>query len=526
MKILITDSLPEQGLAVLRQDAEMQVDVRTKTPYDELLSIIPDYHALIIRSATTVTADVLACARNLKVIGRAGVGLDNIDVDEATRRGIIVTNAPEGNTTSTCELTMGMIMAVCRRVAEAATSMKRGEWKRSAFTGTELSGKTLGIVGLGRIGAEVARRAAAFGMKLIGYDPFCTLERAAKLNVTLMELDELLAAADIITLHVPLTDETRNLIDAREFGLMKDGVKLINCARGGIVNENALYDALTSGKVSGCGLDVFEQEPPGDNPLLKLDNVVAIPHLGAATVEAKENVAIEIARNVLDALHGRPMKHAANLPKSDTEAAEGIKPYVDLAEKLGKLLVQAIDTIGDSVSITTHGEINNYDLTPVTRAFLCGLFKPVLVEQVNMVNASAIAQERGLDVVEAKSSVAKDYTSLITVETIMGGRRSSFSGTMFALSEPRVVRIDDMDVDVIPEGPMLICRNDDKPGAISHIANVLAKRGVNIARMTVGRDTPGGRAIIVLNIDEPVTEDAVREILALPIIKDVRVALL
>ena len=522
MKILVPEPLSEKGLEIMRGADGIEVDFRPDATPEELRHAIADCHALVIRSRTKVNADLLARALNLKVIGRAGVGIDNVDVEEATRRGIIVMNSPEGNTISTCELTMAMILGLSRRIAEASASTRKGEWDRKRFAGMELMNKKLGIVGLGRIGGEVAARAAAFGMKIIGYDPFCTPDRAAKLQARLVPLKELLRTADIITFHVPLTDETRGMIGPDEFRLMKKGVKIVNCARGGIIDETALCNAIRSGIVSGCGLDVYENEPPVGCPLPLLDSVISTPHIGAITAEAQANVATEIARQVIDVLNGRPARNAVNLPMMDGEAFDGLRPYAALAEKLGMLLVQMMGRIGGKLSVSYCGEIAKKDLTPVTRSFLCGLLRPVLTQPVNMVNAPAIARERGIEITEIKSPAAEAYASLITVEGKSGAKTTSVSGALFADDQPRIVRIDGLDVDVAPQGPVLIVRNQDKPGAISHIASVLARSQVNIARMTVGRDKPGGKAITVLNIDEPVRDNVLDEIKQLKIIKDVR----
>ena len=522
MKVLVTESLSEKGLEILRSAGGIEVDVRTEATPDEIKRIIGDYHALIIRSKTKVTADLLAEAKNMKVIGRAGVGIDNVDVDAATRRGIIVMNSPEGNTVSTAELTMAMILGLSRRVPEASASLKRGEWERKRFVGTELMNKTLGVVGLGRIGGEVATRAAAFGMKVVGDDPFCPEERAKKLGVRMLPLDEMLRTADVITFHVPLTDDTRAMIGPEQFKLMKKGVKLVNCSRGGVIEEKALFDAIKAGIVSGCALDVYENEPPAGSPLIALDQVIATPHIGASTSEAQANVATEIARQVIGVLQGGPAKNAVNLPMMDGDGFDGLRPYIELAEKLGMMLVQMMGKITGKLTVSYHGEIIGRNLTPLTRAFLCGLLKPVLQPPVNMVNAAALARERGVEVTEVNSASAEDYTSLITVEGKVGSKTYSVSGTLFANGQPRIVRIDGLDIDVAPQGPILIIRNDDKPGAISHITTVLATRGINIARMAVGRDEPGGKAITVLNIDEPIKDAVIREIKELNIITDVR----
>lgn len=522
MKVLVTDSLSEKGLEILRTAEGIEVDVRSGISPEELKQAVGDCHALIIRSQTKVTAEIVECAPNLKVIGRAGVGIDNVDIAEATRHGIIVMNSPEGNTISTCELTMAMILGLSRRVHEASASAKAGEWDRKRFVGIELMNKTLGIVGLGRIGCEVATRAAAFGMKIIGYDPFCSPERAARLGATMVSLEELLKASDIITFHVPLTEETRRMIGPNEFDLMKKGVKIVNCARGGIVDEGALYNAIQQGIVSGCALDVYETEPPKENPLLALEQVIATPHIGAVTSEAQANVATDIAHQVVDALQGKHVRNAVNLPAMDREVFDGLRPYADLAEKLGMLLVQMVGALPGNPTIRFHGEITERDITPLTRSFVCGLLKPVLQQPINIVNAPSIARERGLEVTEIKSTALEDYTSLITVEGKAGNTVRSFSGAIFAKSRPRIVRIDGFDVDVALQGSMLICRNKDRPGAISHLTTIIAGRQINIARMTVGRDHPGGSAVTVLNIDEPVADEIIQEIKKLDIITDVK----
>lgn len=512
-RILVSDALSDEGLKILKDIKEFQVDVRTGLKPDELKSIIGDYDALMVRSATKVTKDIIAAGKRLKVIGRAGVGLDNVDLDAATAKGVIVMNTPAGNTISTAEHTMSMILALSRNIPVADSSMKAGEWKRSKFMGVELYGKTLGIVGLGRIGAEVARRALSFGMKVLAFDPFLSLEVAQALGVEVVELKDLLPRADYITIHTPLSDETRHMISDREFALMKKGVRVINCARGGIIDEAALVKALKDGKAAGAALDVFEQEPvSADHELLKMPSVVLTPHLGASTEEAQVNVAIECAEIVRDALLNRGIRNAANYPCLEPEVCKLMDPYLSLAEKLGIFAVQLVDGRLSEVNVTYAGDITQYDVKPVTMALVKGVLSPILQETVNFVNAGALAKERGIKINESKATKEQEFATLIQVEVKTDKETKRVTGTLSANKQPRIVKIDEYYVEATPGGFMIFLHNKDVPGIIGTLGTLMGKHKINIAAMTFGRDKPGGRAISVFNVDSPVSPEIIDEI--------------
>ena len=405
MRILVSDSLSDEGLKLLNEEKDFQVDVKSGMKPEELKQVIGDYDALIVRSATKVTKEIIDAAKKLKVVGRAGVGLDNVDLPAATEKGIVVMNAPAGNTISTCEHTMSMLLSLARSIPQACSSTKKGEWKRSKFMGVELYNKTLGIIGLGRIGREVARRANSFGMKILGFDPYITKEVAQDLGITVVELNELLAASDFITVHVPLTDETNHLISTAQFGLMKKGARILNCARGGIIDEAALVQAIKDGKVAGAALDVFENEPPApDSELLKLDNVVVTCHLGASTEEAQVNVAIEIAECVRDFLSGKGIRNAANYPSIDSDLYRVLKPWIEVAEKLGTFGAQVIKGRISEVEIEYLGDITRYDTSSLSMSIMKGLLSPALKETVNYINAIPLARGRGIQIRQTKNS--------------------------------------------------------------------------------------------------------------------------
>ena len=512
MKVLVSDALSKKGLEILEREKKLDVDVKTKLPPAELKSIIKDYQGIIVRSATKLTADIIKEAKKLKVIGRAGVGLDNVDVKQATKQGIIVMNSPGGNTISTAEHTMSMMLALSRNNPQASASLKRNEWDRKRFMGTELYGKTLGIIGLGRIGSEVAKRSQAFGMQVIAYDPYSSVEKAEELNINLVDLKNLLKEADYITIHVPLTEETRHLIGEKEFKLMKKDVRIMNCARGGLIDEAALLEALKSNKAAGAALDVFEKEPPRDNPLLKLDNVIFTPHLGASTEEAQVNVAVDISKQMVNALLDRGIKNAVNMPALSGEVLKNIQPYITLAEKIGSLQIQLVKRHPQEVRVKYSGDVTAYDLAPITTALIKGLLEPILPEMVNYVNAPLIAREKGIKVVEAKSSTNTDFATLISVEVETDKLKSSISGTLFGKKEPRIVLIDGYYVDAVPSGYMIITSNEDKPGIIGQIGTLLGKNGINIAGMTFGRKKKQGQAISVINVDSVVSDKMLEEI--------------
>lgn len=513
IKILISDNLSEEGLKILKEVKGFEVEVKTELKPDELKATIKDYEALIVRSATKVTRDIIQSGTKLKVIGRAGVGLDNVDLEAATNRGIIVMNTPGGNTISTAEHTMSMLLALSRNIPTADHSLKSGEWKRSKFMGVELYGKTLGILGLGRIGKEVSKRALSFGMKVIAYDPFLSIEVANQLGIEVVDLGQLFKDSDFISVHSPLTEETRHIISDKEIALMKTGVRLINCARGGIIDEAALLRGLESAKIAGAALDVFEKEPPDfSSALLKHKNVVITPHLGASTEEAQVNVAVEVALSVRDALLNKGIRNAANFPCLAAEVCQLLQPYITLSEKLGMLAGQLFEGRISELKISYTGEIIKNDLSPLTMAIIKGILTPVLQETVNYINAKNLAKERGIKVLESKTEREEDFTNLILLEVTIEGRRYSVAGTLFTNNEPRIVNVNGLYVETIPQGYMLFLENWDKPGVIGGLGTLLGGNGINIAGMTFGRDKPGGKAVSALNIDSPVSAKVLDEI--------------
>jgi len=512
IKVLIADQLSEDGIKILTDEPGLQVDIKTGLSSKDLAQIVGPYEGLVVRSATKVTAEVIAKADHLKVIGRAGVGLDNVDAEAATKRGIIVMNVPAGNTISTAEHTMSMLMALARRIPQADASLRSGLWERSKFVGTELFGKTLGIVGMGKIGTEVAKRAQSFGMHIIAFDPFLSNERAQQLEVQMTDLKHLYTEADFITVHTPLTAETKHLIGAKEIATMKKGVRLINCARGGIIDESALHQAITSGHVAGAAIDVFEEEPPKNHPLLKLPQVVVTPHLGASTQEAQLNVAIEVAKQVADALLGRGIRNAVNMPSVDAQTLKVLQPYIVLGERLGSLAAQLFNGQIAEVRVTYVGEVTTHDTSSVTLSILRGILAPMVGESVNYVNASFIAAERGIKVVEAKANKLEEFANLLAVEVRSDKETLALQGMLSARREPRIVKIDRYFVEAAPEGYMLIIKNQDKPGLIGHLGTLLGASKINIAGMTNGRDTPGGTAITVVNIDNYVPPNVLEQV--------------
>ena len=512
MKILVSDPLSDEGLKILTSVKEFQVDVKLKLTPEALKDTIKDYDALIVRSATKVTRDIIEAAKKLRLIGRAGVGLDNIDLEAATARGIIVMNTPGGNTISTAEHTLSMILALSRNIPQANASTKQGEWKRSQFMGVELYNKILGIIGLGRIGREVAKRALSFGMKILAYDPFLSKEVAESLGVEIVELKGLLRRSDYITVHTPLTEETKHIISTDEFALMKKGARVINCARGGIIDEEALVSAIKEGKVAGAAIDVFEKEPLIDSELSRLDNVITTPHLGASTEEAQVNVAIEVAQIVRDALLGKGIRNAANYPCVEAEVYKILEPYINLSEKLGIFSSQLIEGRFQELNINYSGDIIQYDLSPLTMALVKGLLSPILKETVNFINATSLAKERGIKIKEAKSSKEEEFVTLIQLEIKTDKETKRVAGTLSPNKQPRIVKVDDYYVELLPLGEMIVIRNWDKPGIIGNLGTLLGQHNINIAAMTFGRQTAGGKAITVLNVDSPVSSKVLEQI--------------
>ncbi len=510
-RVLVSDPLAEEGLDILKKFCD--VDVKTGLTEDQLVATIGDYDALLVRSGTQVTARVIDAGTKLKFIGRAGVGIDNIDVEAATRRGIIVANAPEGNTLAATEHTIAMMLSLARNIPQASASLKNGEWKRSTFMGVELNDKILGIVGLGRIGTEVAKRARALEMKCIAYDPFISKERAAKNGVELVSLEDLFRRADVITVHTPLVKETHHMINAKTIATMKDGVRLINCARGGIIDEKALADAIESGKVAGAAVDVFESEPPTDSPLLGLDQVIVTPHLGASTVEAQKNVAVSVANQCISVLSGGPAKYVVNAPMVPAEQQALIEPYAKLAQKMGSLLIQLIEGRLESIDVTYGGEIAQMPNTKyITRVILKGLLDPILQMPVNIVNAEFVAKERGIQVSETTTGETQGFKNLITITAKTDQMVESVSGNVSAPDRARIVNIGGYMTDLTPTGHVVISRHIDKPGVIGKAATILGRANVNIAGMQVGRHKPGEEALMVLTVDSAVPADAMDEI--------------
>ena len=522
MKVLVSDNISSRGVEILR-NAGLVVDVKTGLKPDELKSIIGDYHALIVRSATKATADIIDAAKNLKVIGRAGSGLDNVDKVAASKKGIVVMNTPGGNTITTAEHTIAMMFALARRIPQARASMAAGQWEKKKFMGTELYNKVLGVIGLGNIGGEVAKRAQGLGMQVIAYDPFLNEEKARQTGIEKVEIPDLIKQSDFITIHTPLTHETKNLIRAETIKTMKEGVYIINCARGGIINEKDLYEALESGKVAGAALDVFEQEPPVNSPLIAHPNVVCTPHLGASTQEAQENVALAVAEQIVDYLVHGTIRNAVNFPSVPADQAIVLKPYITLADNLGSFASQLLDAEITGITIEYRGEVACLNTSPVTLSALKGLLTPILLETVNFVNASVIAKERGIEVNETKSTDAGDYNSMITLRLKSPKRALVVSGTLFSKKDPRIVKIDDYTVEIVPEGNMLVMYNNDKPGVIGNIGATMGNNNINIARMHFGRESAGGRAISVVNIDSSISDELLEEIRHLPNILDVKV---
>jgi len=521
IKVLVSDSISQKGVDILKK-AGLKVDVKTGMTPEELKKEIGKYDALVVRSATKVTADIIEHAKNLKVIGRAGSGLDNVDKIAATKKGIVVMNTPGGNTVTTAEHTMSLLFSMARQTPQATASMKQGKWEKKKFMGVELHGKTLGIIGLGNIGAHVAKIALGMGMKVITYDPFLSEEKAKALGVTILGLDEVIRTSDFITIHVPMTNETRNMINAGSIGMMKKGVMLINASRGGIVDEKALYDALKSGKVAAAALDVFEKEPPGESPLLGLDNFICTPHLGASTQDAQENVAIAVSHQIVDYLLYGTIRNAVNFPSVSADALPLMQPYIDLAERMGSFLSQIFDGGIEAITIEYRGEVAGLCLEPITVAALKGILTPILEETVNFINAPLIAKERGITVKEITTGEAGDYHNMIIIKIKAGSKESMAAGVLYGKKEPRIIMIDNFPVEVVPEGEMLMLSNNDKPGVIGGIGTALARHDINIARMQFGREKRGGMSISVVSVDTPVSKEILAKIKKLPNVLSVK----
>ncbi len=512
-KVFIPDGLDQGGIAML-QNAGIEIDNRSGLKGDELKAAIQAADGVIVRSATKITAELLETPGKLRAIVRAGVGVDTIDVAAATRKGIIVMNTPGGNTVSTAEQTITLLMAMSRHTAAADATMKAGKWDRKSFLGTQLAGKTLGVIGLGRIGREVARRATGLDMKIVGFDPFLSPERAGQLGIeAVASIEQILPRCDYLTVHTPLTAETTNLVGAKELAQMKKGARVINCARGGIINEDALVDALKSGHLAGAALDVFVKEPiPTDHPLLKLPNVVLTPHLGASTVEAQEAVGLEAAQLLIDYLTKGAIGFAVNMAPVDRTELQELRQYVDLARRLGLLHAQMDQGAIHRVELTYKGDVARRSTKLITAAFIAGLLEYRLQEGVNIVNAELMARERGIEISESTNPKAGDFSTLIKADVVTEKKTYTAAGTLFGNQFLRLVQLGAHHLDTYLDGLMLIFSHRDVPGLIGFVGTVFGKHGVNIAQMRVGREKPGGEAIAVINLDAQPPEEALAEV--------------
>lgn len=514
-KVLIADAISPRGLEELSRDQSLEVVTNTGLGEVDLINIIPDFSAIIVRSETKLTADVLNAGKNLRVVGRAGVGVDNVDVEAATRRGIVVLNAPSGNTVSTAEHAFSLLLSVARKIPQADASVRAGSWSRTQFQGVELYNKTLGIIGMGRIGSELTRRAIAFGMRVVAYDPYLSAGRARSLQVQLVdELADLLALADFISLHTPLTPETRHLLNATRLEKTKRGVRVINCARGGLIDENALLEALRSGQVAVAALDVFETEPlPLESPLRAEPNLVITPHLGASTAEAQESVGIEIAQSVRAALLEGTIRNAVNMPNLDAKTLAIVGPHLRFGEKLGRFLSQVAPHRVETLNINYSGKVNEVDTTAITRAVLKGFLQVAGGIEINEVNAPAFAESLGLKVTETRLGSAGDYTDMLELSAVADGKSVSVGGAFFGAT-PRIISVNSRPVEARPHGVLLVLENTDRPGMVGRIGTLLGENGVNIATMSLSRNQAGGTALTVLNLDTAPDEAVLAKIRA------------
>ena len=520
MKVLVSDNLSQRGIDILKNEDGIDVDIKIGMSPEELVKVIPQYQGLAIRSATKVTAEVIEAAKNLKVIGRAGIGVDNIDLDAAGKKGIIVMNAPGGNVITTAEHAMALMMSMSRNIPQANASVKNKKWTPKVFMGVELYSKTLGVIGLGRIGSIVANRAKGFGMKILVYDPYISQEHAEKIGVEIVEIQELLQRSDYISLHTPKISG-KPLIGKTEFDLMKPGMRIINCARGGLIDEDALVEAIKGEIVAQAALDVYQQEPVSpDSPLLSLDEIICTPHLGASTEEAQDNVAIAVCDQIIDFLKYGSVLNAVNMPSISEELLGQIKPYLAIGDELGKISSQLVSGPVSQVKILYSGEVANFDVQPITISVLKGIFAGS-IEGVNMVNAPFIAKERGIEVQESKSNEIKDYTSTIQVDVITEKDKRSITGSIFGKGDSRIVKFDDYYFEAVISKYMLILMNQDVPGVIGNLGKILGENKINIAGFHLGRITEKDKAVAVINIDSPPTSEALRALRETPNILDV-----
>jgi D-3-phosphoglycerate dehydrogenase/(S)-sulfolactate dehydrogenase len=521
-RVLVSDELSPEAVRILR-DSGLEVDVKVGLKADELEAIVGDYDGLAVRSATKVTARLLEKAARLRVIGRAGVGVDNVDLDAATRRGVVVMNTPGGSSVTVAELALGMMLSLYRHVPSATASVKAGKWEKKRFQGREIAGKTLGVVGIGNIGSVLVERALAMKMRVVAYDPFISAEAAGRLGATLVDLETLWREADVVSLHVPLTEQTRNLVDAATLAKLKKGAIVVNCARGGIVDERALADALASGHLGGAALDVFEKEPPApDHPLFRQDDFVCTPHIGASTEEAQSAVAIAIARQLVAYLRDGVVQNAVNVPGLPKEVLDQLAPYLPLAEKLGSLAAQLAPQGASELAVEVAGELASVPMRPLTARALVGLLRHFLDTPVNEVNASAIARDRGIHVREVRSAEPHDWASLVTVTVRGGGGETSVAGTVYGKREARIVRVGDFRVEAVPEGHVIVCENDDAPGVVGNLGTTLGAAGVNIARISLSRLDDRSGAFAFLNVDSAPTAEILDSVRRLPHVRTVK----
>jgi D-3-phosphoglycerate dehydrogenase len=515
-RVLVADRLSSKGIEILKGEEKITCYVETNISPGELRATIGEYDGIIVRSKTALTADIISASEKLKVIGRAGIGVDNIDVQAATRRGILVMNTPTENAVAAAEHTIAMMLAMSRNIPQANTSTKSGKWERSKFMGIELYEKTLGIIGFGNIGSLVAEKTQGLKMHVIAYDPYISPDAADQRGVPLVTLDDLLSRSDFISIHTPLTEETGHLINAEAFERMKTGVMIINCARGGIIDESALVDALRSGKVRGAALDVFEREAKGNNPLFEMDSVICTPHIGAATSEALENVAVAIADQVVDFLINKRIRNAVNIPIVSPDVLPVVKPYLDLGERLGSFLTQISDFAIEELSIEYKGSVVEYDVSPITVSILRGLLTPYMGEVVNFINASIIAKDRGILVRESKSSSSEGFANMIAITAMGRGERNVVAGALFGTKDFRIVQINDFRIEAVPKGRMLLIHNYDRPGVIGNIGTALGDRNINIATMQFSRDRLGGVGISLLHLDSVISKEEMEQLSGLP----------
>jgi len=526
MKVLVCDPISQTGIEHLQQQNGLETIVLDRChSEEELLPIMKDVSAMAVRSETKVTKTILEAAPEMRIVGRAGVGVDNIDIEAATQNGVIVMNTPGGNTTATCELTFSMMMALARNIPQAHGSMVAGEWNRKAFKGVELYGKTLGVLGMGRIGGEVARRAVAFGMRVMAYDPYITPSRAKALQVELASLEDIYAAADFITVHMPMTDETRGMLNKDTFATMKPSVRLLNCARGGIINEADLCEALKDGKIAGAALDVYESEPLAkDSSLRDCPNLILTPHLGASTVEAQDNVGLEVAQGISDYLLHGSLMNSINMPSLDAQTSAKVQPYLRLGEKMGVLLAKLGQVGTERLAITYGGLATELPGDPIARSIIKGFLGAAEGEEVNLVNVRSMAKERGLVVEEIKSTEQVDFREWLHIRAWAGEEKVSVAGSFFGLAQhPRIVRLNSQPVEIAPDGILFMMTNKDRPGIVGHLGTVLGNHGVNIANMSLGRDREGGQALTALNIDSIPPAECLAELEADPDIGTIRI---